>query len=446
MSVMARRRPLLLRLWLVGALLPLVVAGAPASATAKRHKRYCTKQHHPKGCVKIPKGVRPKGSDQQGSGSLTPDGVVDGGGLGGGPLDDRRANALKWVLGQRGSSDWSWYCERLVEEAYGIRGAYPNAAAAYRAMGIHPGSISAAPRGALVFFRADSSNRGFGHVGLSLGGGSMISALDTVRAVNAAGSRYWRSLYLGWADAPEAWPGRIPPPPDVITDFDANAMVRITAPAPGSRLSGSDIPLLASASGVAGVEFDAYYATDPRVPTTRGWHALGRASQEDGGWAYHLDTTQIPDQGYPEYGTVNIAAISIDAAGRRSGVRDYRRIDIVNSTAATPPTPTATSAPGATPAPAPDHYETTGGAANTWTDYATAGGAAGPQVAAYATIAVSCRVEGFRVADGNTWWYRIKQAPWSDQYYVSADAFYNNGQTSGSLHGTPFVDPPVPPC
>jgi hypothetical protein len=29
---------------------------------------------------------------------------------------------------------------------------------------------------------------------------------------------------------------------------------------------------------------------------------------------------------------------------------------------------------------------------------------------------------------------------------ISADAFYNNGATSGSLHGTPFVDPAVANC
>ena len=42
--------------------------------------------------------------------------------------------------------------------------------------------------------------------------------------------------------------------------------------------------------------------------------------------------------------------------------------------------------------------------------------------------------------------YRIASAPWSGSYYVSADAFYNNGQTSGSLVGTPFVDSNVPNC
>lgn len=53
---------------------------------------------------------------------------------------------------------------------------------------------------------------------------------------------------------------------------------------------------------------------------------------------------------------------------------------------------------------------------------------------------------GFRVADGNTWWYRIAQSPWDGTYYVSADAFYNDGATAGSLLGTPFVDPAVPAC
>jgi hypothetical protein len=98
-------------------------------------------------------------------------------------------------------------------------------------------------------------------------------------------------------------------------------------------------------------------------------------------------------------------------------------------------------------APSPTTYpETTGGAANTWTNYLNAGGFQGPTIPAFTTVQIACKVTGFRVADGNTWWYRIAQAPWSNQYYVSADAFYNNGQTSGSLIGTPFVDPVVPTC
>ena len=31
-------------------------------------------------------------------------------------------------------------------------------------------------------------------------------------------------------------------------------------------------------------------------------------------------------------------------------------------------------------------------------------------------------------------------------FYVSADAFYNNSETSGTLKDTPFVDPSVPAC
>jgi len=55
-------------------------------------------------------------------------------------------------------------------------------------------------------------------------------------------------------------------------------------------------------------------------------------------------------------------------------------------------------------------------------------------------------VTGFAVADGDTWWYRIASSPWNSTYYGSADAFYNNGATSGSLIGTPFVDSNVPNC
>ena len=90
--------------------------------------------------------------------------------------------------------------------------------------------------------------------------------------------------------------------------------------------------------------------------------------------------------------------------------------------------------------------ETTGSVAHTWTNYSNAGGTQGPSIASNASVTIACKVTGFRVADGNTWWYKIASAPWSGAYYVSADAFYNNGSTSGSLHGTPFVDPNVSDC
>lgn len=120
------------------------------------------------------------------------------------------------------------------------------------------------------------------------------------------------------------------------------------------------------------------------------------------------------------------------------------------------PTPVPSSAPSSQPTPPPStpapppppttHAETAGGVAHTWTDYADAGGSEGPSVPALATVQISCKVTGFAVADGNTWWYRIASSPWNNTYFVSADAFYNNGSTSGPLTGTPFVDPTVPNC
>lgn len=101
--------------------------------------------------------------------------------------------------------------------------------------------------------------------------------------------------------------------------------------------------------------------------------------------------------------------------------------------------------PTSTPAPS-THGETTGSVANTWTNYSNAGGTQGPSIGSNQTVQIACKVGGFRVSDGNAWWYRIASAPWNNGYYVSADAFYNNGATSGSLQGTPFVDPAVPDC
>ena len=90
--------------------------------------------------------------------------------------------------------------------------------------------------------------------------------------------------------------------------------------------------------------------------------------------------------------------------------------------------------------------ETAGGEAHTWTNYYDAGGTEGEVIEPHQIVQIECKAEGFRVADGNTWWYRIKQSPWNSHYYVSADAFYNGAPPSGSLLGTPFVDTRVPSC
>jgi hypothetical protein len=90
--------------------------------------------------------------------------------------------------------------------------------------------------------------------------------------------------------------------------------------------------------------------------------------------------------------------------------------------------------------------ETAGGEAHTWTDYRSGGGTEGQVIQGGETVQVSCRVHGLEVQDGNTWWYRLASHPWEDDYYVSADAFYNNGRTSGPLAETPWVDENVAEC
>jgi hypothetical protein len=111
------------------------------------------------------------------------------------------------------------------------------------------------------------------------------------------------------------------------------------------------------------------------------------------------------------------------------------------------PTCSSSEAPAETEAPSQNAFaETSGGVVHTWSDYADAGGIEGPEIPSNDTVQIACKVSGFTVADGNTWWYRIASGPWNGDYYGSADAFYNNGATAGSLLGTPFVDPNIPNC
>jgi hypothetical protein len=104
------------------------------------------------------------------------------------------------------------------------------------------------------------------------------------------------------------------------------------------------------------------------------------------------------------------------------------------------PSPQPTSAPA--PTPIPRFIETTGGETHTWTNYRNAGGQPGPVFPARTDVEIGCKLQGFAVANSNTWWYRIGAGP----YYASADAFYNNGAKSGPLKGTPYFDPAVPDC
>jgi DNA-binding helix-hairpin-helix protein with protein kinase domain len=104
------------------------------------------------------------------------------------------------------------------------------------------------------------------------------------------------------------------------------------------------------------------------------------------------------------------------------------------------------SGAGSPPPPAAGRTKVTGALTHTWSNYADADGTAGPVIPAYSSVQVSCRLTGYQVRSGNRWWYRIASPGWDNRFYASADAFYNNDQTSGSLVGGPWVDEAVPMC
>lgn len=155
-------------------------------------------------------------------------------------------------------------------------------------------------------------------------------------------------------------------------------------------------------------------------------------------WVSAVSGGSVTVQEYNYYGNGTYSTRTVPASS-------FRYIHFKDLTPA--PAPPANPHPDPTPAPSATTYpETTGGVTHTWTNYTNAGGTQGPSIASHRTVRIACKLTGFRVADGNTWWYRIASSPWSNHYYASADAFYNNGQTSGSLIGTPFVDSKVRNC
>jgi len=175
-----------------------------------------------------------------------------------------------------------------------------------------------------------------------------------------------------------------------------------------------------------------------------GWISMMLQGFPPGAYTYSCDFGSGGDQGFSlsetsEPETVDNGHTCFDT---ESGDTVWVTIGSVRSN-----TISVGSAAAPPPPPTPSTYaETTGGVTHTWTNYSDAGGTEGASIPSFDTVQIACKVTGFKVADGNTWWYRIASSPWNSAYYASADAFYNNGQTSGSLDGTPFVDPKVPDC
>ncbi len=97
------------------------------------------------------------------------------------------------------------------------------------------------------------------------------------------------------------------------------------------------------------------------------------------------------------------------------------------TTPATGTTTTTTTTSSPPPPPPQTWAETVGGVSHTWTNYTNAGGTEGPSIASNQTVQIACKLTGFKVADGNTWWYRIAQAPWSNQYRVRGRLLQRRG-------------------
>lgn len=349
--------------------------------------------------------------------------------------------AVTWAIRHIGDSDWATKCLNFVTEAY-TTGAqfpletdmkYPKSKMNWStypeeiwAAGFTTGITKTAqetpnpPFGAIVFFKATTghSQSTFSHATIMASGGRMISTPDvatrklvhyeTMKQVSTA----W-NYFVGWwlPDGSTAAPASTPP----ATAKSSGSTLQVAAPSSSSKsLQGtSTVTLLQPAAKSSSVQSA---SSGSSTPSTGG-------------------------------GTSSSSSHSTTSATSGHSTTPSHTTTPTHSTTPTHTTsPPTTGSPPATP-PAPTTYaETVGGVSHTWTNYTNAGGTEGPSIAAYQTVQISCRLEGFKVADGNTWWYRIAQSPWSTHFYVSADAFYNNGATSGSLIGTPFVDTRVPLC
>lgn len=169
-----------------------------------------------------PGGQRPDGytdprsrqNEADGPGiGLRPPETSGRGGNDGGRVD----RALAWALGQQGALQYNGWCLRFVAHAFGQESFPATATLAANQLGPRDGNRSflSAPRGSLVWFTWGNADlgRNVGHVGIALGDGRMVHALDMVRVVQIEGSRFWRSRYRGWTPAPAEWPGRPGPAP-----------------------------------------------------------------------------------------------------------------------------------------------------------------------------------------------------------------------------------------
>lgn len=127
----------------------------------------------------------------------------------------REAIAAAWGIQNQGKPGWYDQCQLFVETAYGTRGQFTSALTAGNALlGKTPNrDLSKARPGDLVYFSADDTNNGAGHVGIYVGGGKMISATYAgVKVDDVANNPYWSSRLRGTVAPPETWTGRAATP------------------------------------------------------------------------------------------------------------------------------------------------------------------------------------------------------------------------------------------
>lgn len=121
----------------------------------------------------------------------------------------REQRAINWARAMVGNTGYANLCERFVENAFGTTGRYPSAKANLNqkiATGqLHAGDTNV-PAGALAFFKPSWQNGYYGHVMLSVGGGSFVSSGKVVHTTGLNTSAF--GPYAGWAWADQTWAGR----------------------------------------------------------------------------------------------------------------------------------------------------------------------------------------------------------------------------------------------
>jgi len=365
--------------------------------------------------------------------------------------------AINVAMSQVGSPKYNGECLLLMREAYLAAGidigssfdpitywaADPKGYTEYQA---EWGPYGTPPAGAILFW-GQTQWTSYGHAALSLGNGSVVSSaaypytngpdnglVFPLSAVNPKTYHYLGYLVPGTLTSTSTSPTPVgsPATPSQSTsgpsyaETSGGVVHTWTNYSNAGGAQGPNVPaydtiqIACKVTGFKVADGDTWWYLIASSPWNDTYYASADAFYNNGRTSGSLAGTPFVDNNVPN------CAVGGSGGGSSSA--------------------TGSSGSGSNPPPSPTFSETTGGVAHTWTDYADAGGSEGPSIPSNDTVQISCIVVGFQVADGNTWWYQVASSPWNSTYFVSADAFYNNGQTSGSLAGTPFVDPNVPNC